>query len=159
MYSPTCVEERIAAFPELCRSDGLKVTQQRVAIYNWLAGTASHPSPEEVFEALRGEQPRLSLATVYKVLDILHRRGFLRKVATENQVSRYDANMGPHHHLVCERCGDIQDVPTLPGAESVLGQACNDFAVSHYDVIFYGQCAPCRIAGPSQTPQQPDSAH
>ncbi len=146
MFSPAAIQERIEAFPALCREAGLKVTHQRTAIYRLLAGTESHPTPEEVFAALRPELPSLSLATVYKVLDLFHRRGFLRKVATEGQVARYDANIQPHHHLVCQGCGTIQDVPVAPDDERVLSRMGNGFAASHYDVIFYGRCGNCRAA-------------
>jgi Fur family transcriptional regulator, peroxide stress response regulator len=139
------IQARMQRFPERCRAAGLKLTHQRSAIYGALAGTERHPSPEEVYEAVRPELPSISLATVYKVLDLFHRHGFLRKVSTEGQVARYDANMGAHHHLVCDACGRIQDVDSaLPaGLESPLQ---SDFAVSHYDIIFHGLCADCRRA-------------
>jgi Fur family transcriptional regulator, peroxide stress response regulator len=144
MLAQAQVQERMRRFPERCRAAGLKVTHQRTAIFNVLAATERHPSPEEVYEQVRGELPFISLATVYKVLDLFQRHGFLRKVSTEQQVARYDANMGPHHHLVCDRCGRIQDVHVgLPagGLEAPQG---GDFAVSHYDIIFHGLCGECR---------------
>ncbi len=143
MLAQRQVEERVRAFPERCRSAGLKVTHQRAAIFTVLASTERHPSPEEVYEAVRPELPSISLATVYKVLDLFHRHGFLRKVSTERQAARYDANLGPHHHLICDRCGHIQDVQ-LPLAAPLAAPDAGDFAVSHYDIIFHGLCGACR---------------
>jgi len=136
------ISERIRAFPALCRNAGLKVTHQRTAIYAMLAATESHPSPEEVYTQIRGDLPSISLATVYKVLDLFNRYGFLRKVSTEGQVARYDANTMPHHHQVCSRCGVIRDVVMdLPGELNQEGN--HDFKVSHCDIIFHGVCGSC----------------
>src|SRR5574341_6411 len=106
----TEIEKRISQFPEACRHAGLKLTHQRMAVYSMLAGTDSHPTPEDVYTAIRTELPSLSLGTVYKILDQFHKHGFLRRVSTEGHVARYDANVAPHHHLVCTGCGRIQDV-------------------------------------------------
>jgi Fur family transcriptional regulator, peroxide stress response regulator len=140
-------EERLAHFPERCRASGLKVTQQRQAVYGMLAGTESHPTPEEVFEAIRGDLPLLSLATVYKILDQFHRAGFVRKVSTEGQAARYDAKIEPHHHLMCTACGSIFDVnmTSEPDLSAVVPRE-SDFQVARYDVIFHGQCGKCRSA-------------
>ena len=146
MLAQAQIQERIRNFPERCRAAGLKVTHQRTAIYGVLAATESHPSPEEVYESVRPDLPSISLATVYKVLDLFQRHGFLRRVSTEHQVARYDANMGTHHHLVCDGCGRIQDVSvSLPGG-SLESEAGADFSVSHYDIIFHGLCRDCRKA-------------
>ncbi|HKJ00305.1 MAG TPA: Fur family transcriptional regulator [bacterium] len=144
MLAQAEIQERMRRFPERCWAAGLKVTHQRTAIFNVLAATDRHPSPEEVYEAVRPELPSISLATVYKVLDLFHRQGFLRKVSTEQQVARYDAFTEPHHHLVCDRCGRIEDVQVeLTGGDLAAPQR-SDFAISHYDIIFHGVCGACR---------------
>jgi Fur family peroxide stress response transcriptional regulator len=120
------------------------VTHQRTAIYTMLAATDSHPSPEEVYGAIRGALPSISLATVYKVLDLFQRHGFLRKVSTENQVARYDANTGTHHHLISRKCDRIEDVEVaLPGGESPRPEG-TEFEVDRCDIIFHGLCSQCR---------------
>jgi Fur family transcriptional regulator, peroxide stress response regulator len=144
MLAQAQIQERIRRFPERCRAVGLKLTHQRAAVFNVLAATERHPSPEEVYQAVRPELPSISLATVYKVLDLFQRHGFLRKVSTEQQVARYDANVDEHHHLVCDRCGRIQDVQ-VPLPEAALSESQSDgFAVSHVDVLFHGLCRECR---------------
>jgi Fur family peroxide stress response transcriptional regulator len=141
------LQERLAQFPTRCRAAGLKVTQQRQAVYGMLAGTESHPTPEDVFDTIRGNLPLLSLATVYKILDQFQRAGFVRKVSTEGQAARYDANVEPHHHLVCTACGAIQD--TRLSLEPDLSRglpAESGFSVARYDVIFHGLCGACSTA-------------
>jgi Fur family peroxide stress response transcriptional regulator len=137
------LHERMRDFPQRCRSAGLKVTHQRTAIYQMLAATERHPSPEEVYEAVRPELPSISLATVYKVLDLFHHHGFLRKISTEKQVARYDANVGEHGHLICDRCGSIKDVP-VDGVAGIHLPDQGAFAVSRLEVVFHGVCGDCR---------------
>jgi Fur family peroxide stress response transcriptional regulator len=139
------IEQRISQFPDACRRAGLKVTHQRMAVYSMLAATEAHPTPEDVYSAIRTQLPSLSLGTVYKILDQFHKHGFLRKVSTEGHVARYDANMGAHHHLVCAGCGMIQDVQVeqpLPALGSV--PEARDFAVTSYDILFHGLCKDCQ---------------
>jgi Fur family peroxide stress response transcriptional regulator len=137
--------ERLAHFPVRCRAAGLKVTQQRLAVYAMLAATEAHPTPEDVFAAIRPELPLVSLATVYKILDQFHRAGFVRKVSTEGQAARYDAKTEPHHHLVCTGCGAIHDVQLEVEPDLSKGLPSGaDFQVARYDVIFHGLCGACR---------------
>lgn len=148
MLANALIQERMRGFPGRCRAEGLKVTHQRSAIFRALAATDRHPSPEEVYAQVRAELPSISLATVYKVLDLFQRHGFLRRVSTEQQAARYDANLAPHHHLVCDRCGSIQDVPVPPNSDLPAVPAGVDFSVSHTDILFRGLCGACRRAGP-----------
>lgn len=144
------VERRIAEFPEACRRAGLKVTHQRMAVYSMLARTDRHPTPEEVYSAIRTQLPSLSLGTVYKILDQFNKHGFLRKVSTESHVARYDANMDSHHHLVCAGCGRIQDVHVdqpLDALAQVPTSA--EFAVKSYDILFRGLCKACQAQSPA----------
>lgn len=144
MLNSAEIEERLERFPQRCRDAGLKVTHQRTAIYGMLASTGLHPTPEEVYSEIRTQLPSISLATVYKVLDQFFHHGFLRKVSTETQAARYDANLLPHHHLVCSSCGTILDVEEEGSLEGLSVSGENGFRVSHYDVIFHGRCAVCQ---------------
>jgi Fur family peroxide stress response transcriptional regulator len=138
-------QQRIADFPTTCRGAGLKVTPQRMAIFGMLAATDSHPSPEEVYSEIRKATPSISLATVYKILELFHHQGFIRRVSTLDQVTRYDANVEPHHHLICSHCGKIQDIDV----EAISGRPpakpeLPDFQVSDYEIQFHGTCSECR---------------
>jgi len=100
------------AFVARCRKAGLAVTPQRLAIFRRLAATDRHPSAEELHAAVRREMPTLSLATVYKTLDALAGIGAVRPVSRLGARGRWDANLEPHHHLVCTSCGTVTDVRT-----------------------------------------------
>jgi len=147
MLTQAKIQERTHRFPAQCKNAGLKVTHQRTAVYGMLAGTESHPTPEDVYSQIRQSLPTVSLATVYKILDLFHSYGFLRKVSTEGQVARYDANVDPHHHVICSQCGTIKDIMPESASYSDALPKVPDFSITHSDVIYHGVCKKCQTRG------------
>jgi Fur family transcriptional regulator, peroxide stress response regulator len=140
--------DRIEPFVARCRAAGLAVTPQRLAIFRRLVATDPHPSAEELHAAVRREMPTLSLATVYKTLDTLAGIGAVRPVSRLGARGRWDANLEPHHHLVCTVCGAVSDVsePRLEAAArpSAAVAARHGFDVEGHSVEIFGRCAACR---------------
>lgn len=113
-----------------------------------LASVDSHPTPEAVYSSVREDLPNISLATVYKILDVFHRERLVNKVSFQGQTARYDANLSDHHHLVCSQCGNIQDVVEAPlQTRHPIGNDAPGFQVSRLEVIAHGTCADCLKAG------------
>jgi len=99
-------------FREILKEKGLKVTPQRVAIYEAIVNLKNHPTAENIIEYIKINHPNISVGTVYKVLDSLVENSLLKKVKTEKDVMRYDAVLSNHHHLYCtdsERIEDYED--------------------------------------------------
>jgi Fur family peroxide stress response transcriptional regulator len=94
----------------LFRGAGLKLTNQRIAVYREVAENCFHPSVEEVYERVRKALPAISLNTVYRVLTTLSEKGLLQRLDPFYPRSLYDADMREHHHLICSNCGRIEDV-------------------------------------------------
>jgi Fur family peroxide stress response transcriptional regulator len=142
------MRERMDVFMARCRTAGLAVTPQRLAIFRQLAATDRHPSAEELHAAVRREMPTLSLATVYKTLDTLAGIGAVRPVSRLGARGRWDANLGAHHHLVCIACGAVSDVtePSLDAAARPARRAAarHGFAAEGHAVEIFGRCAACR---------------
>ncbi|MFZ1527293.1 MAG: transcriptional repressor [Ferruginibacter sp.] len=88
---------------------GLRVTPQRVAIYDAIVTLNNHPTAENVIEYIKENHPNIAVGTVYKVLDSLVENNLLKKVKTERDIMRYDAVMSHHHHLYCEETDRIED--------------------------------------------------
>lgn len=88
---------------------GLKVTPQRIAIFEAILKLNNHPTAENIIEYIRKNHPNISVATVYKVLDVLVENGMIKKVKTENDMMRYDAIMESHHHIYCSDSERIED--------------------------------------------------
>ena len=88
---------------EKLREKGLKVTPQRIAIYNVVVKLKSHPTAENVVDAIKDDFPSISVGTVYKVLNVLVENNLLKKVKSEKEIMRYDAVLEHHHHLYCNK--------------------------------------------------------
>src|SRR6266496_2316352 len=93
------------------RKAGLKLTPQRMAIVKELAGDETHPTAQEIFERLQPSLPTMSFATVYNTLDALSSAGLCVALSLSPGSGRFDPNMSPHHHAVCDACGGVRDVP------------------------------------------------
>jgi Fur family peroxide stress response transcriptional regulator len=130
---------------------GLKLTPQRIAIVRLFAGDASHPTAQDLYERLRPSFPSMSFATVYNTLDTLARTGLagtVRLPGKRGDAARFDPNTAPHHHAVCDSCGEVLDIPAgtlapAPGAVKKLRGAAPGFSVRAVERIYRGNCATC----------------
>jgi Fur family peroxide stress response transcriptional regulator len=70
----------------------------------------SHPGAQWIYEQLKPEIPDLSLATVYRNLNLFRIEGAALSLGVINGEERFDGFTGPHPHLACERCGAVRDI-------------------------------------------------
>jgi len=113
-------KRRMAEFADRCRTGGLAVTPQRLAIIAALLASTDHPRAERIFDDVRRCHPHISLATVHRTLETLCSIGEARKVTLLHDSARYDANLDPHHHVICVSCKTIRDVE-ITGLERLAG--------------------------------------
>jgi Fur family transcriptional regulator, peroxide stress response regulator len=109
-----------------------------------LRATKTHPTAEWVHARLRRDMPRVSLGTVYRNLGQLAAQGVVRRISFNGSVDRWEANVDPHHHFVCDRCGAVVDleVPVDGALTRKLGRAAGVKAERH-EIRLYGVCARC----------------
>jgi Fur family peroxide stress response transcriptional regulator len=121
---------------------GLRCTPQRYAVMAFLMDCKSHPTAAEIFEAVNRMDPRSSRATTYNNLRDLVQAGLVREVAVEGRAARFDAKGTRHHHFICDRCGNVEDIEwydvTRPASGS-LGKR----ILRECELIFRGLCAKC----------------
>jgi Fur family peroxide stress response transcriptional regulator len=146
--APAHVAERARAMLERLRGSGLKITAQRVAVVHELAADPTHPTAQELFERLRSTRPAVSFATVYNTLDALAAAGLCAAMSLAPGAARFDPNMAPHHHAVCDGCGLVRDVRIEGDAEPVAGAlaAAHGFHVRAVERIYRGLCDACARA-------------
>ncbi len=89
-------------------------SHKRDAILECLSATATHPTADWLYEALRARQVDVSRATVYRNLSQLRAQGRIISVGTVGGFERFDYNTLPHAHFVCTRCHRVLDVADLP---------------------------------------------
>ena len=88
---------------------GLKVTHQRIVVYQALLFTKKHPTAEQVYESIKEHYPTISLATVYKTLETLAENKLINKVSTPQGTMRYDARIDNHNHIYISNTHEILD--------------------------------------------------
>jgi len=144
--------EEVEKFAAYCRSHGLSVTHQRLAIFEALAASREHPSAEQLHRAVQRRIPALSLATVYKNLEALKSIGAVADVNPLHEQGRYEAALPgtgagkPHHHLVCVSCQKVRDLHDS-GLDRLHVRDAQGFDVRAVRVQAEGLCPECRARG------------
>jgi Fur family peroxide stress response transcriptional regulator len=138
-------EGRVDELVRKLRASGQRLTPQRLAVLRALVANEDHPSAEQVYREVLPLYPMMSLATVYKTIDVLKDMGEILELEFREGANRYDANIPePHPHLVCTECGSIQDldvgdVAALTAQAGVL----TGYSGIRTRLDFYGLCPAC----------------
>lgn len=129
---------------EIFREKKLKLTPQRIAVYDYLLGTKKHPSAEAIYQALQDSFPTMSLATVYKSLKTLVEVELVSEINLGEGNFRYDATVEDHPHIQCMECGKVEDVMGM--SLSSLNREVTkftDYQILHTKIYYYGICRSC----------------
>ena len=121
---------------------GLRCTPQRYAVMAFLMEQTRHPTAAEIFQAVNRADPRCSRATTYNNLRDLVKAGLVREVAVEGRAARFDAKGVPHHHFICDRCGNVEDIEWCAVPKPVSGSL-GKRILRECELIFRGLCAKC----------------
>ena len=124
---------------------GLKATPQRVTILSAIQ-KQGHANVDEIYKEAKEKHSTMSLATVYKNVTALVEINLLKELALNNFKSKYEINTKPHSHLICKKCGAVEDVDLtneLKSDASKLGEH-RDFLIEDIEVNIYGICSKCQ---------------
>lgn len=124
---------------------GLRCTPQRYAVMSFLMECKRHPTAAEIFEGVNRVDPRSSRATTYNNLRDLVQAGLVREVAVEGRAARFDAKGIRHHHFICDRCGNVEDVDWYEVTRPARGSL-GPRVLRECELIFRGLCATCARA-------------
>src|ERR1700722_14134658 len=130
------------AIKQSLENSGLRCTTQRYAVMAFLMDHAGHPTASEILEAVNRVDPRSSRATTYNNLRDLVQAGLVREVAAEGRAARFDAKGMRHHHFICDRCGNVEDVKWYDVPRPASG-CLNKRVIREYELIFRGLCTKC----------------
>lgn len=128
------------------RTQGHRVTPQRLAVLRYLAESTEHPSVEDIYRAVKADFPTTSLATVYKTVALLKELGEAMELGFSDSGNRYDGlRPYPHPHLVCTRCRKIMD-PDLEGIADLTAELAREsgFRILTQRMDFFGICPDCQ---------------
>ena len=121
-----------------------RYSRQREMIYEYLCQTTEHPTAETVYNVLKKDAPNLSLATVYRNLNLLVDLGKAVKLDTGEGFDRFDANTDNHYHFVCTSCHKVTDIFKGILKEETLKEIVGyDHEIEGHKLFVYGKCPKC----------------
>jgi Fur family peroxide stress response transcriptional regulator len=129
-----------------------KHSKKRDAILEVLRSTTSHPGAQWVYDQLKSDIPGLSLATVYRNINLFRQEGLVISVGVVEGEERFDGRVEPHPHFVCGCCGRVidYDAPELPAQFSKVMESLKDaadtqggFVIDYRKTVFNGLCVAC----------------
>jgi Fe2+ or Zn2+ uptake regulation protein len=129
------------------RARAMRVTPQRLAIHRALRELDRHSTADEILAQVSERLPNASLPTVYSTLELLGELGFVRRVSAGTGPTLYDPRLDEHHHLVCRRCGAVEDMDTTLDPAPVLRAARRrGFQADGAELVVTGLCRDCAKA-------------
>lgn len=140
----TVASDKLQMAIDTLKKAGVRITPQRHAVLEYLLTSHTHPTADEIYKALEGKFPNMSVATVYNNLRILKELGLVQELTYGDDSSRFDCSPEMHYHIICNDCGKIVDFhyPTLDEIES-LAEKVSGFEISHHRMELYGVCEEC----------------
>ncbi len=148
---------RVTGALEALGRASLRMTPQRIAIVRAFVDDDGHPTAQQIFERLHRAMPTTSFATVYNTLAALERAGSCRTLriagATDDGTARFDPNVAPHDHAVCDRCGAVRDVPA-PAQGEPAAPLDDGFEVRSVERVYRGLCERCRKGAHRRPPSR-----
>lgn len=131
-------------FQEYHQRKGLRMTQQRNRILDYLLKTDHHVSSDEIYDALKSSG--VGRVTVFRAMKMLEECKLIDRVHDSDGRPRFEVNQDrPHHdHLICVQCGRIQEIQ-WPQIERIQDKTCKELgfvAIFHRHEVF-GRCQDC----------------
>lgn len=122
-----------------------KYSRQREALLKLLQNVKTHPDAGWLYARLKQDFPNISLATVYRNLNLLCETGEIVRLDVGTGIEHYDAATENHYHFVCKNCGAILDLdlPELAGLDHGI-ELQYGVRVNRHSLIFYGFCQQCK---------------
>ncbi len=132
---------------ERIRAAGLRVTDPRRAVFEALE-QRPHASADELFARVSLAVPHTSLQSVYNALGDFVGAGLVRRIEPAGRPGLFELRVDDnHHHLVCSRCGRVEDVDCAVGPAPCLTPSdTRGFSIAAAEVTFWGLCPTCTQA-------------
>ncbi|HNR97410.1 MAG TPA: transcriptional repressor [Anaerolineae bacterium] len=138
------LQERRSHFRNALNRAGLKVTHQRIEIFNEVAKSLEHPDAETIFQGVRERVSSISLDTVYRTLWLFLDLGIITTLGPPHTKTRFDADTNLHHHFVCLKCGMTRDFYSEEFDRLEIPQVVRDFGKGDVaQVEIKGTCLKC----------------
>ncbi|HEX9973040.1 MAG TPA: Fur family transcriptional regulator [bacterium] len=136
--------DKLQLFKTTCQEHGIRLTHQRLVIFQALVSLPGHPSAEDVYNRVRKAIPTMAFDTVYRTLATFEKINLIKRVKFADNRVRFDNNLSTHHHLVCTRCNRVEDFywpdfDRLPDPDHLAGWG--EMGTKHVEIR--GLCRKC----------------
>lgn len=129
---------------KVLKDHNCKITPQRLAVYNILKDNYEHPNAEAIYNKLAPTYPTISLATVYKSLELFAELGLIQVINVGENSFRYDYNALSHPHVVCIHCHKVEDLENdIFNDLSTKVSTMVNYQITKQQLCFYGICSTC----------------
>ncbi len=131
---------------EEIKAQGIRITPQRAIIFEAIENLEGHITAEDIFQEVQQVNPYISLATVYRTLELLSDLKLVNQTNFGRSQTYFALrDHGSHHHLVCLECGRVEEFADemLASLRSNLREKHNFEAHTDHICIF-GICKGCR---------------
>ena len=125
----------------LLKENDLKATIQRTSILKSI-DLAGHINIDEIYEDVKEQYPTLSLATIYKNIILMQKNNVIIEVPMNGEKSKYELKKEDHIHLICQKCGTIQDTTITPQTQQAM--VIENFQLNSSQINLYGLCQKCQ---------------
>lgn len=125
---------------------GMRVTNQRSLIIEIIRQGQGHPDADEIYRLAREKEPRISLSTIYRTLQMLKKLDLVEELHFDEGHHHYEIKPSDeHHHLLCLGCGKVVEFnyPLARYVKKRIPEA-KDFDIIKTEVRMSGYCSQCR---------------
>lgn len=128
----------------ILKENGLRITQQRILIYDILNECRIHPTVDMLYKKVAEKDDTIGIATVYKTIDAFKSHNIVQELKSEKTPSRYDINTSDHAHFECSCCGKFEDLMPI-NVDDIIAKSDSmvDYKIKSANVIFSGYCSDC----------------
>lgn len=123
----------------------LRMTNQREMILRELVKNKQHLTADELYDIVKKLMPRISLATVYRNLEILSEAGIIGKLEISGRQKRFDYDPEDHDHIYCAVCHRVDNLNIeRSGDEKKKMASVKGYSVTGYRLEIIGICESCQ---------------
>jgi len=120
-----------------------RLTSQKQIVLDYLKNVKTHPTAEKVYAEVRKKLPRVSQGTIYRVLNNFKEKGDVQMIPVQG-VAHFDADISPHAHFICQKCGYVYDVFDICSKCGILtNKKVKVGKINYFKIYFYGICKKC----------------
>jgi len=133
------------ALADYLEKNHLKQTRQREVILNAFLDANTHVTSEDLYQAVRKEHANIGYTTVYRTMKLLVEAGLATERHFDDGITRYEIEHEHHDHLVCTRCGRIEEFECqmIESAQNAIAKHYNYQLLRHRHEL-YGLCPDCQ---------------